>query len=133
MITHCLSLPFLYQFNLPMTQKLLFCTRLDINKIIPTTNYQRVGMGLCVFNFVFMLSLHLVCLLFGTSSLHPFTIFYYIRFSIDKGAAGYVARTGKVLNISDAQSSDCFNSDVDTLTGYTTNTILCVPLIVHGK
>ena len=29
-----------------------------------------VGMGLCTFNFVFRLSLHLVCLLFGTSSLH---------------------------------------------------------------
>ena len=29
-----------------------------------------VGMGLCTFNIVFRLSLHLVCLLFGTSSLH---------------------------------------------------------------
>ena len=29
-----------------------------------------VGMGLCTFNFVLRLSLHLVCLLFGTSSLH---------------------------------------------------------------
>ena len=31
-----------------------------------------VGMGLCTFNFVLRLSLHLVCLLFGTSSLHLF-------------------------------------------------------------
>ena len=34
-----------------------------------------VGMGLCTFNFVLRLSLHLVCLLFGTSSLHLFEIF----------------------------------------------------------
>ena len=33
-----------------------------------------VGMGLCTFNFVFRLSLHLVCSLFGTSSLHLFFI-----------------------------------------------------------
>ena len=31
-----------------------------------------VGMGLCTFNFVLRLSLHLVCLLFGTLSLHLF-------------------------------------------------------------
>ena len=31
-----------------------------------------VGMGLCTFNFVLRLSLHIVCLLFGTSSLHLF-------------------------------------------------------------
>ena len=34
-----------------------------------------VGMGLCTFNFVLRLSLHLVCLLFGTSSLHLFKFF----------------------------------------------------------
>ena len=34
-----------------------------------------VGMGLCTFNFVLRLSLHLVCLLFGTSSLHLFEFF----------------------------------------------------------
>ena len=34
-----------------------------------------VGMGLCTFNFVLRLSLHLVCLLFGTSSLHLLKFF----------------------------------------------------------
>ena len=33
------------------------------------------GMGLCTFNFVLRLSLHLVCLLFGTSSLHLLNFF----------------------------------------------------------
>ena len=40
-----------------------------------------VGMGLCTFNFVLRLSLHLVCLLFGTSSLHLFNFFW--KFFID--------------------------------------------------
>ena len=43
-----------------------------------------VGMGLCTFNFVFRLSLHLVCLLFGTSSLHLFE-FFFIDFVITAG------------------------------------------------
>ena len=34
-----------------------------------------VGMELCTFNFVFRLSVHLVCLLFGTSSLHLLNFF----------------------------------------------------------
>ena len=36
-----------------------------------------VGMGLCTFNFVLRLSLHLVCLLFGTSSLHLLNFFEF--------------------------------------------------------
>ena len=34
-----------------------------------------VGMGLCTFNFVLRLSLHLVCYLFDTSSLHLLKFF----------------------------------------------------------
>ena len=34
-----------------------------------------VGMGLCMFNFVIMLSLHLVSGFFGTSIVHLFTFF----------------------------------------------------------
>ena len=40
-----------------------------------------VGMGLCTFNFVLKLSLQIVCLLFGTSSLHLFKFFW--KFFID--------------------------------------------------
>ena len=39
---------------------------------VAVTCEKDVGMGLCTFNFVLRLSLHLVCLLFGTSSLHLF-------------------------------------------------------------
>ena len=39
---------------------------------VAVTCEKDVGVGLCTFNFVLRLSLHLVCLLFGTSSLHLF-------------------------------------------------------------
>ena len=41
------------------------------------TSQKDVGMGLCTFNFVLRLSLHLVCLLFVTSSLHLFFFKFY--------------------------------------------------------
>ena len=43
--------------------------------IVQLTCEKDEGMGLCTFNFVFRLSLHLVCLLFGTSSLHLLNFF----------------------------------------------------------
>jgi hypothetical protein len=39
-----------------------------------------------------------------------------------------VCKLGEILNIPDAYSDARFNQDVDRKTGYTTNTILCVPL-----
>ena len=51
-----------------------------------------------------------------------------IRFPADKGLAGYVVRTGESINITDAYNDPRFNPDVDKATGYTTNTILCMPI-----
>lgn len=51
-----------------------------------------------------------------------------IRFPADKGLAGYVVKTGEPLNIPDAYSDSRFNPDVDKQTGYTTKTILCLPI-----
>ncbi|KAJ8248254.1 hypothetical protein GJAV_G00240050 [Gymnothorax javanicus] len=56
-----------------------------------------------------------------------------IRFSIDKGIAGQVARTGEVLNIPDAYADPRFNRDVDLYTGYTTRNILCMPIVSRGS
>ncbi|XP_065107281.1 cAMP and cAMP-inhibited cGMP 3',5'-cyclic phosphodiesterase 10A isoform X2 [Paramisgurnus dabryanus] len=56
-----------------------------------------------------------------------------IRFSIDKGIAGQVARTGEVLNIPDAYADPRFNREVDLYTGYTTRNILCMPIVSHGS
>ncbi|XP_054274469.1 probable 3',5'-cyclic phosphodiesterase pde-5 isoform X2 [Macrosteles quadrilineatus] len=55
-----------------------------------------------------------------------------IRFSVGKGIAGQVARTGEVLNIADAYSDPRFNSSVDHMTGYHTKTILCMPIFIRG-
>ncbi|XP_074640630.1 putative 3',5'-cyclic phosphodiesterase pde-5 isoform X4 [Tubulanus polymorphus] len=56
-----------------------------------------------------------------------------IRFPIDKGIAGHVASTGQTLNIPDAYQDERFNRDVDLQTGYTTNTILCMPIYIRGS
>ncbi len=51
-----------------------------------------------------------------------------IRFSANKGLAGYVAKTGKILNIEDAYKDKRFNPQIDKITGYRTKTILCMPM-----
>lgn len=45
-----------------------------------------------------------------------------------KGIAGWVAETGTSVRISHAAKDKRFNPDIDTMTGYETKTILCVPL-----
>ena len=51
-----------------------------------------------------------------------------IRFPVEKGIAGYVARTGKSLNIPDAYQDDRFNPDFDKKTGYRTRSVLAAPM-----
>lgn len=51
-----------------------------------------------------------------------------IRFSIDKGIAGHVAKTRKVLNIKDAYAHELFNPEFDSLTGFKTKNLLCAPM-----
>jgi HD-GYP domain-containing protein (c-di-GMP phosphodiesterase class II) len=54
-----------------------------------------------------------------------------IRVKIGLGIAGYVAHTGKIVNIQDAYSDPRFNQETDLRTGYRTRTILCVPMQNH--
>ncbi|XP_050315784.1 probable 3',5'-cyclic phosphodiesterase pde-5 isoform X2 [Anthonomus grandis grandis] len=56
-----------------------------------------------------------------------------IRFPLGTGIAGQVAMTGEVLNIRDAYADKRFNRTVDQLTGYTTHTILCMPIYIRGS
>lgn len=51
-----------------------------------------------------------------------------IRFPASKGLAGHVVKTGEKINIKDAYSDDRFNKEIDLQTGYTTKTILCMPI-----
>ena len=52
---------------------------------------------------------------------------------MDKGIAGFVATTGEIVNIKDAYRDSRFNREVDLRTGYTTRTILCVPVRSKGR
>ena len=57
-----------------------------------------------------------------------------IRMDANKGIVGHVIRTGKALNIPDAYSDPRFNPEIDRVTGYETETILCFPLTTfEGK
>ncbi|XP_017774954.1 PREDICTED: probable 3',5'-cyclic phosphodiesterase pde-5 isoform X2 [Nicrophorus vespilloides] len=56
-----------------------------------------------------------------------------IRFPLGIGIAGIVATTGEILNISDAYSDVRFNRSIDQLTGYKTDTILCMPIYIQGR
>lgn len=51
-----------------------------------------------------------------------------IRFPANKGLAGFVAKTGNTVNIQDAYNDERFNKEIDSKTGYTTKTILCMPI-----
>lgn len=51
-----------------------------------------------------------------------------IRFPAHMGLAGHVAMTGETINIKDAYNDDRFNKEIDKKTGYTTKTILCMPM-----
>ena len=51
-----------------------------------------------------------------------------LRFNASQGLAGHVFRTGETINIKDAYSDERFNKAIDAKTGYTTKTILCMPI-----
>lgn len=51
-----------------------------------------------------------------------------IRFPAHLGLAGYVVKTGEVLNIKDAYEDPRFNKEIDKKTGYRTRNILCMPM-----
>lgn len=56
-----------------------------------------------------------------------------IRFPLGTGIAGQVALTGEVLNIVDAYADPRFNRSIDQLTGYKTESILCMPIFIRGS
>ncbi len=54
-----------------------------------------------------------------------------IRLPIDRGLVGHVARSGEVVNVNDAYADPRFHAEVDRATGFTTRSVLAVPL--RGK
>lgn len=55
------------------------------------------------------------------------------RIPLDQGVVGWVALNGQPLVVNDASSSELFNSQVDSQTGFITNNILCVPLRTQDR
>jgi adenylate cyclase len=51
-----------------------------------------------------------------------------VRINASQGIAGYVASTGKALNITDAYTDTRFDASIDKKTGYLTHNILCLPV-----
>ena len=51
-----------------------------------------------------------------------------IRLRMGEGIAGWVAMTGKSINIADAYDDPRFNPEVDARTGFQTRSILCQPI-----
>lgn len=51
-----------------------------------------------------------------------------IRLRVGEGVAGWVARTGEMVNIADAYADDRFNTEIDQRSGYRTRSILCTPM-----
>ena len=51
-----------------------------------------------------------------------------LEVAIDKGLAGYVATTGKVVNVRDAYADSRFNPEVDEKTNFRTKSVLCLPM-----
>ncbi len=51
-----------------------------------------------------------------------------LRMPLGSGIAGQVAATGDIINIVNAYEDDRFNPEIDRFTGYTTETILAVPM-----
>jgi Nif-specific regulatory protein len=56
-----------------------------------------------------------------------------IRIKIGQGIAGYVAKTGKPVASHEAQRDQRFFEEVDQTTGYTTHSLLAVPVFEHGS
>ncbi|KAM4537191.1 cGMP-specific 3',5'-cyclic phosphodiesterase isoform 4-T4 [Odontesthes bonariensis] len=54
-----------------------------------------------------------------------------IRLEWNKGIVGHVAATGEPLNIKSAYEDPRFNAEVDLITGYKTQSILCLPIKNH--
>jgi two-component system, OmpR family, phosphate regulon sensor histidine kinase PhoR len=51
-----------------------------------------------------------------------------IRMPLGEGIAGFVAKTGELVNLEDAYKSPIFDPRTDKETGYRTRSVLCIPL-----
>jgi signal transduction histidine kinase len=55
------------------------------------------------------------------------------RIPLDRGLAGWVARTGRPALVNDLRNDPRFLAEVDASSGFVTRAALCVPLLVRGQ
>ncbi len=56
-----------------------------------------------------------------------------LRQPLSRGIAGYVARTGETVRVDDAANDERFDPSADRVTGYTTRSMLVVPIREHER
>ena len=56
-----------------------------------------------------------------------------VRVKIGDGIAGHVVETGIPMVINDVHKEKRFNNRFDQLTGFKTRSLICVPLMLHGR
>jgi putative ABC transport system ATP-binding protein len=71
---------------------------------------------------------HAKGLLWSKVAHHPGTVPLDIRIPMTQGIAGYVARTGELVNTQDAYADPRFDPATDKDTGYRTRSLLCMPI-----
>ena len=59
--------------------------------------------------------------------------FQGITISPGEGIAGFAVQTGEIQIVHEARRSPFFSKRVDDMTGFTTRSVICVPLKIHGK
>jgi phosphoserine phosphatase RsbU/P len=68
-------------------------------------------------------------LIFVKSTDPEFSVLKTLKVPLDKGIAGYVARTGEIVRVEDTSKDPHFYSEIDKKLKHQTHTYLCVPLI----
>ncbi len=56
-----------------------------------------------------------------------------IKFELGKGISGHVVQTGQPMVIQDVRKEKRFSPKFDSITGFRTRSMICVPLILRGK
>jgi len=56
-----------------------------------------------------------------------------LRFKVGQGIAGWVAKMGKPVIINDPAKHPNFYKEIDSITGYVTRNIACVPLMIKNR
>lgn len=51
-----------------------------------------------------------------------------LEISINDGIAGYCFKTQEIVNLANARKDPRFDSAIDSITGFQTNSLLCMPI-----